>query len=163
MFCNMCGKKIEDNSSFCTWCGAKLDPLPGQTHEVREPVLTPAAQPAQESSTETAQTGFVPNEVKTPQSNTSVPQGSSVQYGRSEGIQFTQASAEAPQPQAKPLGETKPGTVFGAEVPIKDVPEGAGKPRKFYTGAHIALCLVTTGIMAMAAGVFAALYFSAIL
>lgn len=23
MFCNKCGKTIEDNSMFCTWCGAR--------------------------------------------------------------------------------------------------------------------------------------------
>ncbi len=36
------------------------------------------------------------------------------------------------------------------------------KPRKYYTGAQLAICLVTTGIMAAAAGIFAGLYFSVI-
>ena len=141
----MCGKEIEDNSAFCTWCGAKLDPLPEQ-EKVPEAVGAAAVQ-GQGAG-------------QAPQAGAPAGQTSSVQYGRSDGIQFT-GTAQAPQ--AQPASEDKPGTVFGAEVPIKDAPEAADKPRKYYTGVHIALCLATTGIMAMAAGVFAALYFSAIL
>ena len=83
MFCNMCGKKVDEKSAFCTWCGAPID--------------------------------------------------------RSAGTTGTAAEAPA-EPQEKPV-----------------------KPEKYYTSGQLALCLVTTGIMALAAGIFAALYFIQIL
>lgn len=43
-----------------------------------------------------------------------------------------------------------------------DTPGKPEKTKKYYTGAQLAICLVTTGIMAAAAGIFAGLYFSVI-
>ena len=81
-------------------------------------------------------------------------------------------SAEAPQESAsEPVHNnmsettTAPGTeppkeFLNSEVKLTENPE---KPRKYYTGAHLAICLAAAGIMAAAAGIFAGLYFSVII
>ena len=58
----------------------------------------------------------------------------------------------APVPQAAPVSET-------IQLSQKKKKE---KVEKYYTTKHIVLCLVVAGIMAVAAGVFAGLYFSVI-
>lgn len=67
------------------------------------------------------------------------------------------APTTAPAPvsavvQAPPVAES---------IPLKPK-EKKEKPEKYYTTKHIVLCLVVAGIMAVAAGVFAGLYFSVI-
>ncbi len=79
---------------------------------------------------------------------------------------FCGAKAEGAAPAASPV---KP-----APVPLPSVvrepqqeialtaKKNDEKPEKYYTTKHIVLCLAVAGIMAVAAGVFAGLYFSVI-
>lgn len=161
----MCGNKIEDNSIFCNRCGARMD--------------TPAA--AVPAEAPTAPAAVVPQPAEAPVKDNPMPAtapigsgepaGSTIQFGRTVGIQFpgansTAVPAEAPIPDAVPHPVESARSGWSTEVRIQDKPQKptkADKPRKYYTGAHLALCLVTTGIMAMAAGVFAALYFMTVL
>ena len=126
MFCNKCGKKIEDNALFCTFCGARMEQLPPEAQESAANIAAAAENAA-------------------PQDN-SVTGGNTVQNAASS------------------VRESVPGASqrWSTEVPMSgapQAPEKPAKPRKYYTGGQITLCLVTTGVMAMAAGVFAALYF----
>ena len=51
---------------------------------------------------------------------------------------------------------------FNNEVPVASA-QKPEKERRYFTAAHIAICLAVTGVMAAAAGIFAGLYFSTIL
>lgn len=153
MFCNKCGKKIEDNALFCTFCGARMEQLPpeAQERQASSPETPVAEIPAEAPGTpvmtaERPQDSFA---------NTAAPQDNSAPAGNTaDTAQNADPSVREPAPAASQRWST--------EVPMNDVPQAPAKPakpRKYYTGGQIALCLVTTGIMAMAAGVFAALYF----
>ncbi len=76
--------------------------------------------------------------------------------GSSERTGADMRGASTDMPNAS--GVTSP-PVSEVILETSDKPE---KPRKYYTGAQLAICLVTTGIMAAAAGIFAGLYFSVI-
>jgi hypothetical protein len=98
-----------------------------------------------------------------------VPAGSAPQFGSTPGAQFQGIAAAKPTDSSaapgvpRPVETAKSGWSTNVQITEKpQTPEKPEKPRKYYTGAHLALCLVTTGIMAMAAGVFAALYFMGI-
>ena len=158
MFCNKCGNKIDDKSSFCSWCGARIE--------------APAAPRApQENPTEKepeAAVNTVPAGVSAAPGQ-EVPAGSAPQFGSTPGAQFQGIAAAKPTDSSAAPGVTRPvetaksGWSTNVQITEKpQTPENPEKPRKYYTGAHLALCLVTTGIMAMAAGVFAALYFMGI-
>ncbi|MCI5668401.1 MAG: zinc-ribbon domain-containing protein [Oscillospiraceae bacterium] len=161
MFCNMCGNKIEENSIFCNRCGARMD-----TRAAAAPAEAPTAPAA--AVPQPAEATVQNNPAAAP-INSGEPAGGSVQFGGTAGIQFPGANstpAEAPVPDAVPHPVESARSGWSTEVRIQDKPQKptkAEKPRKYYTGAHLALCLVTTGIMAMAAGVFAALYFMTVL
>lgn len=163
MFCNMCGNKIEDNSIFCNRCGARME-TPAAAVPAQAPTAPAAVVPQPAEATVQDNPAAAPV-------NSGEPAGSTIQFGGTAGIQFPGASstpvpAEAPIPEAVPHPVESARSGWSTEVRIQDKPQKpakAEKPRKYYTGAHLALCLVTTGIMAMAAGVFAALYFMTVL
>ena len=152
MFCNKCGNKIDDKSTFCSWCGARIEapaaPLaPQENPTEKEPEAAVNTVPAGVSS--------APGQ--------EVPASSAPQFGSTPGAQFQGIAAAKPTESGAAAGIPRPVETaksgWSTNVPITEKLE---KPRKYYTGAHLALCLVTTGIMAMAAGVFAALYFMGI-
>ena len=85
-------------------------------------------------------------------------------------------SAEAPAIQSAPIEESvtnapqasftteepipRMAPNFGATVPVKK--EKPPKAERYYTFGHIMLCLSAVALMAIVAGVFAGLYFTAI-
>lgn len=158
MFCNKCGKPIDDKSTFCSWCGAHV--------EAPVPQTAPAAEPTEKEPSTTAEPVTSAGSAVSGQEAPSV---AAPHFGAA-GTAFPGAAAAKPEENSVPTGVPRPVETaksgWSTEVPIIDKPrkpEKPAKPRKYYTGAHLALCLVTTGIMAMAAGVFAALYFMTIL
>lgn len=163
MFCNMCGKKVDEKSAFCTWCGAPIDrsagttgtaaEAPAEPQEQPQPVFTAAAEPTFSNTHSAAYPGAAPDGNSFPQEN-------------ADKAAETGAPADIPISAGQPAGAPEPAkSVWGAEVPLSDAPqqEKPVKPEKYYTSGQLALCLVTTGIMALAAGIFAALYFIQIL
>ncbi len=140
MFCNKCGKKINDDSAFCTWCGAQLDSL----EPSEAPVMQPAGAPAEEESSA---------------ANSREQEFTAQEAAAAQEQSYT--AAEQPEDIPAPTEAAK--SVWSAEVPLTENTAKEEKPVKYYTGAHLAMCLIAAGVMAMAAGVFAALYFSAIL
>lgn len=71
---------------------------------------------------------------------------------KAEGVAPVMPVTAVPVPQAETVSESIP-------LPEKKEKE---KTEKYYTTKHIVLCLVVAGVMAVAAGVFAGLYFSVI-
>lgn len=81
------------------------------------------------------------------------------------GIEAAETPSE-PIPSGEKIQEDRTDSVtnaqenkFSGEISMEEKPE---KPHKYYTTAHIVICLAVAGIMAAAAGVFAGLYFSVI-
>lgn len=143
MFCKICGKEYNEGSQFCIYCGAKIEPADTAPESISQPVSeipeptaqTPAAQPAQAVPAE-ANTAAVP---PIPE-----PISSSVSYGNVE-------------PVMRPVERSNTG-VSSYNFTVAEQP----KPEKYYTFGHLALCLAAVAVMAIVAGVFAGLYFSAI-
>lgn len=136
MFCYKCGKENAEQSTFCTWCGAKLDI---SVNSVPTPSVIPQSnlheQPIESENT--------------------VPQPQPEQPEQPE----TEATFE-PEQSVRSTGQSNE---IPLNIPTVGKAEAPAKPRKYYTGAHMALCLVVMGILAAAAGIFAGLYFSVIL
>ncbi len=76
---------------------------------------------------------------------------------------FCGAKTEGPAPTPAPPVAA---SVIQAAPAPESIPlpekEQKTKPEKYYTTKHIVLCLVIAGAMAVAAGIFAGLYFSVI-
>lgn len=176
MFCPKCGKKNEDSSLFCTWCGAGFGSISTRSlNAAPEPAApaaeeTPAPQPAESEKvlqtvpSDSAETAApdVPAVPAAPAESAN-PAGAQAFSLPTPGV-IPQSSAQLPNQQSapKPEAPTAPAIPVDMVVPasISDKP---GAERRYYTGKHIAICLIVAGIMAAAAGVFAGLYFSTIL
>ena len=173
MFCYNCGKEIFEKSTFCTWCGTKQIlagisvPVPTETPQTN-PQPEPE-QPADSIPLPTARQEAPTESAAEPLRKPTAPQSEQLQEptfsGDPEATQEptapTAPSPEQTEQPAQPEATPQPENRFGGEVPLT-TPLPEEKPRKFYTGAHLAICLVITGIMAAAAGIFAGLYFSVI-
>lgn len=175
MFCSQCGKQLDNNALFCTFCGARTNNTAGSPAPVSAPVSAPVtavpetvredSQPTPVSS-DTAATEPVSQTAPQPVSEP-VPQ--TAPQPVSEPVpQTVPQPAPAPAPEVQPAVTTEPAMDFfndspadvQAQVPLSPVPEE--KEPKYYTFGHIALCLAAVAVMAIVAGVFAGLYFSVI-
>ena len=165
MYCQKCGKEITAGSVFCTWCGARQDFPVSQPENIQQsspvqetPAQESAAPVTQPEAPATTMTMERPEEAHTPQAETSTPaeavSAEAPQESASEPAQYNMSETTAAP------GAEAPKVDFSGEVKLADKPE---KPRKYYTGAHLAICLAAAGIMAAAAGIFAGLYFSVIM
>ena len=169
MFCHNCGREIAEKSMFCTYCGAKLDnvtsvPIPSETPrsnlgEAAQRVSLPV-QPAGEVTSGQAEAGEAQPAPEAPEQPQEAVKESAESSGDMEQPLREVQSAQEGQ-QEVPQENNSATAGWSAEVPLTQ-PEADEKPRKYYTGFHLAICLVITGIMAATAGVFAGLYFSVI-
>lgn len=174
MFCPKCGKKNEDSSLFCTWCGAGFGSISTQSLSVDREHSAPATEPQVSQPADVEKTlQTVPAEVAAPVESVAAVSAVAESTNPADGQPFSvptpgviPQSSEHPTAQQRPVVKTDDlsglETLFDAEIPtsIYDEPE---TERHYYTGKHIAICLIVAGIMAAAAGVFAGLYFSTIL
>lgn len=131
MFCEECGKEISDNTRFCPYCGAE------QTARV-QPAQSISFTSAVNSNADNSATATTPAE-------TSVPVSTPVNAPAS-------TPANAPAPNAENFSPML------KSVEIKDDP--APSPKLKYSLKHLVLCLAAAGVMAIAAGVFAGMYFA---
>ena len=134
MFCENCGKELGEDTTFCAFCG---------THQS----ATVIAAAANTESTETAETASVPMTAPTSvaEAPTSVPANAAI-------------SSAVPTPNAIPSSG-----MLGYPAVTIETPKKEKRPReRKYTLGHLILCLAAAGIMAVAAGVFAGLYFSVV-
>ena len=174
MFCPKCGKKNDDNSLFCTWCGAGFGSVSTQSLSAAPaasaPVEASAPQPELQTvsaapivSAENSQAAQSAGEVKpepTEQPAYSVPTPGVIPQSSAEHTAAQNSASGALNAQAAPDSAANL-LSFNNEVPVASA-QKPEKERRYFTAAHIAICLAVTGVMA-AAGIFAGLYFSTIL
>lgn len=168
MFCSKCGKLLGDNALFCTYCGAAVANA-GQPAPASAPVLE-AEQPAPASAPVSAPVleAEQPAPVSAPvlKAEQPAPASAPVSAPTLEAGQPAPVSApvlEAGQPAAD--GQDAPMSaeeIAYHEQAIMDLFTPQPPEEKYYTFKHIALCLAAVALMAIVAGVFAGLYFSAI-
>lgn len=181
MFCANCGKEIIGNEKFCHYCGAEQTatvipaasaPVSADT-ESSVPISAPAA-PSEQlmSMPEAPEAASAPSEqlpsmFEAPDS-TSAPAIPSEQLAALPKPINTQAAvteSSVPTPNSIPTSNIEGSLSAASGIPSYP-PINAKKikePReRKYTLGHLVMCLVTAGIMAIAAGIFAGLYFSVI-
>ena len=162
MFCPKCGKKNDDNSLFCTWCGAGFGSVSTQSLSAAPaasaPVEASAPQPELQTvsaapivSAENSQAAQSAGEIKQPE-----PTEQPAYSVPTPGV-IPQSSAEHTAAQTSASG------ALNAQAAPDSAAQKPEKERRYFTAAHIAICLAVTGVMAAAAGIFAGLYFSTIL
>lgn len=157
MYCQKCGKEIAAGSVFCTWCGAK------QESAVPQPGDIPQSSPIQENQVQESAATAAQQETSEPTAVMENPVESAAAAPETEPEAPQEAAADNTAGVAETAQEELPRDFFNDEIKLSDkAPEKAEKPRKYYTTAHLVICLAAAGIMAAAAGVFAGLYFSVI-
>lgn len=176
MFCPKCGKKNDDNSLFCTWCGAGFGSVSTQSLSAAPAASAPVEAPATHQelqtvsaapivSAENSQAAQSAGEIKQPepieQPAYSVPMPGVIPQSSAEHTAAQNSASGALNAQAAP-GSAANLLSFNNEVPVASA-QKPEKERRYFTAAHIAICLAVTGVMAAAAGIFAGLYFSTIL
>ena len=160
MFCPKCGKKNEDSSLFCTWCGAGFSTISTQSLSVA---------PEQSAGEKVLQTVPAAEVEPIEPDNSSVPVSASMSAEPTESAEPESPAQSLPAPGVIPQSGigTAPDKVEVTNFSDVTVPVSFEKPKakepRNYTAAHLAICLVVAGVMAAAAGVFAGLYFSTIL
>ena len=167
MFCPKCGKKNDDNSLFCTWCGAGFGSVSTQSLSAAPAASAPVEAPAthQELQTVSAAPVVSAGEIKQPEPTEqpaySVPTPGVIPQSSAEHTAAQNSASGALNAQAAPDSAANL-LSFNNEVPVASA-QKPEKERRYFTAAHIAICLAVTGVMAAAAGIFAGLYFSTIL
>lgn len=174
MFCPKCGKKNDDNSLFCTWCGAGFGSVSTQSLSAAPAASAPVEAPAPQLQTvsaapivsaENSQAAQSAGEIKQPepieQPAYSVPTPGVIPQSSAEHTAAQTSASGALNAQAAPDSAANL-LSFNNEVPVASA-QKPEKERRYFTAAHIAICLAVTGVMAAAAGIFAGLYFSTIL
>lgn len=160
MFCPKCGKKNEDNSLFCTWCGAGFGSVSTQslsTSPAPQPKEVPQTVPAAEPEAAVTAVSASPSMAEQP---CSVPTPGIIPQS---GGEFSAHSASSPAVSVQAVPDGSANTLsFNGEIPVASAKKPE-KERRYFTAAHIAICLAVAGVMAAAAGIFAGLYFSTIL
>ena len=152
MYCMNCGKENPDGVKFCCFCGTSVNALP-------------ISDKIPENPAENGQLEFDENEVSAQNpANVSVPVSplapvsspvSANPYAIPQTLPInTQGISYAPR-----TGQN----VQNVNIPMKNaVPEEKQDFERKYTIKHIIMCLVSTAVCAIAAGVFAGLYFSVV-
>lgn len=156
MYCQKCGKEIAAGSVFCTWCGAR------QEMPVPQPEVIPQESPAQPAAVQENAAPAAPTVVMTPEApaETPAPEESKAEPAAETPRESAPAAETAPDNAAP--GAELPKEFFGDEIKLDSEAKPGEKTQKYYTTAHLVICLAAAGIMAAAAGIFAGLYFSVI-
>lgn len=160
MYCQKCGKEIAAGSVFCTWCGARQEmPVPQPEVIPQESQTQPAA--VQENAAPAAPTAAMTPEAP---AETPAPEESKAEPAAETPQEIAPAAEATPDNAAENTapGAELPKDFFGDEIKLDSEAKPGEKPQKYYTTAHLVICLAAAGIMAAAAGIFAGLYFSVI-
>lgn len=147
MFCENCGKELGEDITFCAFCG---------THQSAT-VIAASAQQVSSVTAETANSA----ESASISAPASVPVGAPISAPTTVPAS---APVNAPINPVVPTPNVIPssGALAYPTVTIA-APKKEKPPReRKYTLGHLILCLAAAGVMAIAAGVFAGLYFSVV-
>ena len=179
MFCGNCGKEITNNEKFCPFCGAEQNAviLSGPSMPTSGNTAVSASQKPVASSvpvTETPVSVTAENLQAVATSPTDISENAvseNAQIIPTPSVPVNQTISAVPTPNTIPTsnigapavnGSYTPASTAGVPAnPVIEIKETEKNERK-YSLKHIVLCLVVAGVMAIAAGVFAGLYFSAI-
>ena len=184
MFCGNCGKEIIGDTKFCPFCGSE------QTAVVIPAASIPASMPVGEyADTNTLSTpgaqsvpsiSSVPSTPPTSTETATVASVGESTSAASAAAASTATIAPAAAVPSVPTPNTIPTSNIGlpdTAAPAAPVQAAAGVaphpvitvkdeekpvPERKYSLKHIVMCLAAAAVMAVAAGVFAGLYFSVI-
>lgn len=155
MFCENCGRELGEDTTFCALCGTRQSAT----------VIAASNQPSENSeSLASIDTASVPTSAPI---NAGAPASVPVNATASVPLNAPASApvntyASAPVAPAIPTPNTIP-TTGALSYPAVTVTKKEKPPReRRYTLGHLILCLATAGVMAVAAGIFAGLYFSVI-
>lgn len=133
MYCNQCGNIVSENALFCSFCGASTKPAAPVAPTPAPVEYSPVSEPVQSTVSAHISESIKPESVAEPITP----------------VYTTEQVTPAPQP-----------TPIQDEIKLNQ-PEKV-KVEKYYTFGHIVFCLIVNAIIALAAGIFAGLYFSLI-
>lgn len=141
MYCSNCGKENPDGVKFCCFCGASALNVP--------------------TSAETGQLDLEESAVSAPVSPVS-GEPASMTAPAAPG-NFSVGAVPVPQPVIN-QGFSPAPPVVNMTVPMKEKAPRKEKPAPVYKYSvkHILMCLISTAVCAIAAGIFAGLYFSVV-
>ncbi len=179
MFCPKCGRLVNDNALFCTFCGCSLremndnapDNAPGSlpVSPLSEPVSAPMsarvselASPLSEpvSAPVSARVSSPVSDLVSPLSEpVSAPVSATEKPSDTGGTVYNEGTGI---PAVKVASESALAPKEVEMISADDIENPPAKVEKYYSFGHIALCLAAVAVMAIVAGVFAGLYFSVI-
>lgn len=141
MYCSNCGKENPDGVKFCCFCGASALNVP--------------------TSAETGQLDLEESAVSAPVSGEQTSMTAPVAPVAPNN--FSAGAVPVPQPVIN-QGYSPAPPVVNMTVPMKEKAPRKEKPAPVYKYSikHILMCLISTAICAIAAGIFAGLYFSVV-
>lgn len=170
MFCGNCGREIINNTSFCPYCGAEQTAvvIPGASIPVSAPISEPdvLSTPLDENTASVEPAAPEVHSEPIEQSITSmgITAAESVGQPGINGLPTPNAIPTSnigmPETAVYTSAPVRPvqSNVFQAEIAIGN--EEKRKDKYKYSLKHIVMCLAAAAVMAVAAGVFAGLYFS---
>ena len=156
MYCMNCGRENPEGVKFCCFCGASANIAPDFVEEKTDKISENPAENGQLDFDENEVSAQNPANVSAPVSPIAPVSGISANpYAYPQPLPInTQGVSCAPR-----TGQN----VQNVNIPMKnDIPEEKQDFERKYTIKHIIMCLVSTAVCAIAAGVFAGLYFSVV-
>ncbi len=175
MFCSKCGRPVNENALFCTFCGNPLR----TTNDGGAPEIPTATSSASIGDSVPVYGGSMPSSVPMPERSPDFSDNTPV-YKEASSLPLNDNNMDYREITGKsiPISETQTAsdTVLTnteaasgqaeinspVSVPIVDIESVPQKVEKYYSFGHIALCLAAVAVMAIVAGVFAGLYFSVV-
>ena len=161
MFCSKCGKAMLADAKFCMFCGAPSERLPEQGQPSEQAYAAPDGSLSRVQAPESAPEGTVLTPSDIPSAGFSYGESDSPDSSAPDTLNGTD-TLDSPAPAD--TASSAPLQAAAADPSVQASPN-LGQPaddRKYYTFGHIALCLAAVAVMAIVAGIFAGLYFSAI-
>lgn len=160
MFCGNCGKEIIGNIKFCRYCGAE------QTATVIPAANIPMFADTENSVPINASDASSEQLSRTPEAPDVMGTSSAAIPKPINTDAITENSVPTPNPIPasnieEPLSAA-PSIPSYPPVKVKNKKEKKPRRERKYSLGHLVMCLAAAGVMAIAAGVFAGLYFSVI-
>lgn len=154
MYCMNCGRENPDDVKFCCFCGTAA----------KSPFFTGDNE---KNLAENGQLEFDENEA--PETAAQNPANVSVPVSPIAPVSSPVSANPYPFPQPVPISTqgvspvSVPREVKNVNIPVKNyVPEEKQPVGRTFTLKHIIMCLASTAVCAIAAGIFAGLYFSVV-
>ncbi len=187
MFCTNCGKRIIDTARFCNYCGTKIVGIDENRDFVSDNITDNPVSPTPDNVINTENVENSGNLLKmTASVPSSIPKMNEIPKSGYSPDSVPITPDAAPDPYASPAASVLPETETAPVNPdiaadpyaspaVSVLPETETAPvnpdiavlpkeetpRK-YTLGHLIMCLAASGVMAIAAGIFAGLYFSVV-